>query len=291
MISVIVPLYNKGNKVCRTIESILKQDYENFEVIVVDDGSIDDSADYVLKYKDSRVHYFYKDNGGVSSARNYGIKVSRGEWLIFLDADDEFVDGAFSEIVQLYHSFPECKCFVGQTKWLQDGKEIKRKTETKTKNVFICNMPFLIVWLRKIYPATRNMMIHRSLIDEYGSFDERISFYEDWEFSLRMLRCGKIAYTNKYIGVYNQDGTGLSGSKHPVEKEMAYYIPELMKKAGFCEKCIMYSNIEEIKNYWMDDDDIIDFYCTMQKQSFSFIYRFLHVLRQKLIMKDIFNKT
>lgn len=285
MISVIVPLYNKGIKVCRTIDSVLKQEYQDFEVIVVDDGSKDDSASFVRHYTDSRVKYFYKQNGGVSSARNFGIKVSKGEWLLFLDADDEIVEGALEELFRLYRLSCDCKCFVGQTKWVQNGKE--KGACSKDNKMYCSKNPFFLVWANKLYPATRNMMIHRSLIDEYGSFDERISFYEDWEFSLRMLRCGKIAYTNKYIGVYNQDGTGLSGSKHPVEKEMAFYVPELMQKAGFWEKCIMYSNIEETKIYWNDDENIQSMYKSIQKRSFSFVFFCMHTIRQKMKNKGI----
>lgn len=283
MISVIVPLYNKGNKVCRTIDSILKQDFIDFEVVVVDDGSIDDSQDYVLKYKDSRIHYFYKENGGVSSARNYGVKVSNGEWLLFLDADDELADNALSEILKLRKTYPHCRCVVGNTLWLQDGRKVNQKLNCK--KAFISKTPFFLIWCNKIYPATRNMAIHRSLVEEYGGFDERMSFYEDWEFSLRMMRHGEFAYTNKYIGIYNQDGTGLSGSKHLLEKEMSYYIPELMQKAGFWEKCLLYSNIEEIKNYWTGDNHVLEFYNSMQQDYFTVIYSFMHTLRQKLSSK------
>lgn len=280
MISVIVPLYNKGSKVCKTIDSVLRQKYKDFEVIVVDDGSKDDSADYVLKYTDCRIRYYYKENGGVSSARNYGIKVSSGEWLIFLDADDEIADDALLKIVQLHDCFPECKCLVGQTMWLQNGKEIKKKNKSKKK--FKSHAPFFIVWINKIYPATRNMMIHRSLIDEYGGFDERMSFYEDWEFSLRMMKNGEIAYTPAYIGVYNQDGTGLSGSKHHIAKEMAYYTPELIKNASFWEKSLLYSNIEQSKVCWVHDSSAISFYENMQIKLFPFIFKLMHILRQKL---------
>ena len=89
--SVIIPLYNKGWRIKRAIDSVLRQGIEDLEIVVVDDGSTDGSAGFVKSYKDARIHYIYKENGGVSSARNKGIKEATGEWLLFLDADDEML--------------------------------------------------------------------------------------------------------------------------------------------------------------------------------------------------------
>ena len=90
MISVIVPIYNKDKYIKRCIDSIKKQSFNDFECILVDDGSTDNSANIVLKsiQNDSRFKYIYQKNMGVSSARNTGIKASIGEWICFIDADD-----------------------------------------------------------------------------------------------------------------------------------------------------------------------------------------------------------
>ena len=89
MISIVIPLYNKGERVKLAIDSALHQDYDGeWEIVVVDDGSTDDSAEYVKSYKDDKVVYVYQPNAGVSAARNRGIVESKGEWIVFLDADD-----------------------------------------------------------------------------------------------------------------------------------------------------------------------------------------------------------
>ena len=80
--SIIIPLYNKGSRVRRSIDSVLNQGYWDMEIIVVDDGSTDNSAEYVKAYDDSRIRYIFKENGGVSSARNAGIRAASGEWLL-----------------------------------------------------------------------------------------------------------------------------------------------------------------------------------------------------------------
>lgn len=89
-VSVVIPCYNYGRYLADAIESCLKQSYTNLEIIVVDDGSTDDSKDIVLKYKANGVKYVRQDNAGPASARNLGIRESKGDYICFLDADDMF---------------------------------------------------------------------------------------------------------------------------------------------------------------------------------------------------------
>jgi len=102
--SIIIPTYNRAWCIERAINSVLKQDFQNWEIIIVDDGSSDNTNELVEKYlTDNRIRYFYKENGGVGSARNKGIKESVGEWIIFLDSDDEFTINTLN-IIQKYIS-------------------------------------------------------------------------------------------------------------------------------------------------------------------------------------------
>ena len=94
MISVIIPLFNKEKTIARCLESVQSQSYGNFECIVVDDGSTDNGASIVKSFKDSRIKYFYKENGGVSSARNFGVAKASADKIVFLDADDYFLEDA-----------------------------------------------------------------------------------------------------------------------------------------------------------------------------------------------------
>lgn len=95
MISVIIPIYNKQRFIGRCIESVLSQTYTDWELLLIDDGSTDASAERIQSYlADQRIRYIYKENGGVSSARNRGIKEAKGEWIIYIDADDYFLPEA-----------------------------------------------------------------------------------------------------------------------------------------------------------------------------------------------------
>jgi len=102
-ISVIIPLYNGEKTILRTLKSVLNQTKTADEIIIVNDGSTDSSSEILKPFiKQEKIKYFFKQNGGVSSARNYGIKISKNEWIAFIDSDDEW-DKYFLENIKKYH--------------------------------------------------------------------------------------------------------------------------------------------------------------------------------------------
>lgn len=279
MLSIIIPLYNKSYRFRQTVDSILYQNISDSEIVVIDDGSTDDSALYVKHYDDPRIKYFYKDNGGVSSARNYGIDKANGEWVIFLDADDEFEPQAFEYFARLINEYPKEKIFIGQQETKNNTRFLSKKTRC----------PFLLMWLNRFYPRPGAVMVHKDVLCKIKGFDERESFYEDLEFGLRTLKYGSVVYFNKQVVKYNQDGMGLSGSSHPIEKEMAYYIPEQVATVSFWHKALLYENIEMEILWWQQhgNEANVKFYQDMQKQYFSCIFNVFHWVRQKMIRKGI----
>src|SRR5437868_7134370 len=93
-VSVIIPTYNRGKLITRAVNSVLNQTFNDFEIIIVDDGSKDETKNILMPYqnqKKNRIKYFYQENRGISAARNRGIKESTGEYIAFLDSDDEWV--------------------------------------------------------------------------------------------------------------------------------------------------------------------------------------------------------
>ena len=106
LVSVVIPCYDHAQFLAQAIESVLGQSYANFEIIVVDDGSTDNTAEVVKGY--SPVRYVYQKNAGRSNARNTGLQQSRGEFLVFLDADDRLLPHALETGVYCMHEHPEC---------------------------------------------------------------------------------------------------------------------------------------------------------------------------------------
>lgn len=280
MVSVIIPLYNKKALVKKAIDSVLSQTFHEFEIIVVDDGSKDDSAKYVKAYADFRINYYYKDNGGVSSARNYGIEKAQGEWLLFLDADDELYEDALFHFSQQIERFPKCKVFVGQQ---EDKVNISGLKCIKT------TYPYFHMWLNRFYPRPGAVLVHKDVIEKIKGFDLRQSFYEDLDFGLRVLQNNTVVYFNQQVVKYNQDGSGLSASSHPIENEMAYYIPGIVSNSSFWHKALLFENLEAEIFWWQlhGDDKNVRFYRDMQRQNFSNVHKVLHWVRQKMIRKGI----
>lgn len=115
--SIIIPTYNRGWCIERAIGSILNQSFQNWEIIVVDDGSIDNTKEILKKYlNDDRIKYFYKENGGVGSARNVGIGKSLGETIIFLDSDDTLVEDALLVVKKYFDEFVNSSFFLFGTR-------------------------------------------------------------------------------------------------------------------------------------------------------------------------------
>jgi len=269
--SVIIPLYNKEKQIRRTLDSVLSQSYLSFEVVVVNDGSTDSSQTIVERYNDSRIHLYNKVNGGVSSARNYGISKAKNPWIVPLDADDIMLPNALQTLVSMIEKYPKESYFSGRTKW---GYHCKGTYNYSTAKRTKC--PHLMIWLRKIDPAPRSIVFHKSLIEKFGGYDERMSYYEDWEFSIRLAHCGSMVYTGTYLAEYTQDGQGLSATTPLLEKTMAFYIPELLNRfaGSFWYKALLFENLEMMSNICE---------CSKIRTLFSYRFSIVHSIRQRLI--------
>ena len=108
MISIVIPLWNKAPYVGRCLDSVVAQTYRDFEAVVVDDGSTDDGPERVAAYADGRIRLVRQPNGGVAVARNRGVSEARGEWVAFLDADDEWAPDHLATLVDLMARYPHC---------------------------------------------------------------------------------------------------------------------------------------------------------------------------------------
>ena len=276
MISVIIPLYNKKDKIIRTLTSVRQQSGVDYEIVVVDDGSTDGSGELVKSLGDSVIRYYRKVNGGVSSARNCGIKQAKGEWFLFLDADDELVEGALAYLDQMQSRFPQDKIFIGGT----------TRRQVCPQKDYVCKAttsPFFDSWRRRFLPASGNMLIHRSLVEKYGGYDERMSFYEAYEFALRIIQYGSVVFSNRPIRIYHQEDGGLSTTYHNIAKDMAYYLPEKLSAYPFWGKALWYENLEYMLFWNRKNPETADYYRQMRSKYFGHLYAILHNVRQRLI--------
>lgn len=286
MFSVVIPLYNKGSLIKRSIDSVLSQTFQEFEIVVVDDGSKDDSSEYVKEYKDPRVKYYYKQNGGVSSARNYGIEKAIYDWIVLLDADDELLPNALSTYKKLRIAYPKVNYLASR----QDGCYSKKGLINKLFNkssIHSTRFPYFQLWIRAFYSSPGTMCFHKKLVSEYGGFDTRMSFFEDLEFIYRIIHKEKVAFSSEFTMRYNQTAGGLSTSSHAKEKDYAYYLHEKISRYSFWEKALAFEIVEMTINIHSNNFDSICYYKSLKQAIFPKIYTHLHKLRQKLIRLGI----
>lgn len=210
-ISIIVPIYNTEKYLPKCVDSLLKQTYKNLEIILVDDGSLDNSKKIMNKYtkKDKRIKTIHQKNAGQSAARNVGIQKSTGEFISFIDSDDEIKPNFIQELLNLYSEKTSIAVCGHQYKRLKENtsKNLyqsplrhRRKNETKTAYVLQ-----LLAKDGRMY-SCNNKLFRASIIKSYSlSFDTNLNFAEDTKFVLDYLKKaeGEIKYTPKPLYIYN----------------------------------------------------------------------------------------
>ena len=180
LVSVIVPTYNRGWVIGEAVDSVLAQQYSNYELIVVDDGSTDDTA-AVLNAYGSRVRLLRQKNKGVSAARNAGIRSAAGSLIAFLDSDDLWLPSKLSQQVLFFEEHPDALVCQTEETWIRNGVRVNpRKRHRKPSGMIF--EPSLELCL--VSPSA--VMMRRSLFDRVGLFDESLPACEDYDLWLRI---------------------------------------------------------------------------------------------------------
>jgi glycosyltransferase involved in cell wall biosynthesis len=201
--SVIIPLYNKESSIGSTIDSVLNQTYSNFELIIVNDGSTDKSLTEVQKFDDSRIKIYNKLNGGVSSARNFGIEKSQKQFIVFLDADDFWFPFCLAEYCKLIIEFPDAEVYC--TNYNMTGKNLKGSDRSYiVEDYYYTSAFYLAKWSIPIM-LTGCVSIRRNLLNEVGYFDLNITHGEDIDMWERLAKRYRIAKSEKVTTIYRTE--------------------------------------------------------------------------------------
>jgi glycosyltransferase involved in cell wall biosynthesis len=187
-ISVIIPTFNRADSLGRALDSVLNQSHAPQEIIVVDDGSTDATRELVTNHP-AQPRYLYQANGGVSSSRNLGIRSASGEWLAFLDSDDEWLPGKLAAQIETLEQQPDCKICHTEEIWIRNGKRVNamNKHAKSGGHIFQRCLPLCVI-------SPSAAMIHRSLLDEVGLFDETLPACEDYDLWLRICARHPVAF-------------------------------------------------------------------------------------------------
>ena len=179
-VSVIIPTYNRGWIIHEAIDSVLAQDYTEFELIVVDDGSSDHTSDVLDSYRNV-IKVLSQQNKGVSAARNRGIAKASGKFIAFLDSDDLWLPQKLSRQVEFFNTTPDALICQTEEVWIRNGLRANPKKRHKKPSGMIFE-PSLALCL--VSPSA--VMIRRSLLEIVGNFDETLPACEDYDLWLRI---------------------------------------------------------------------------------------------------------
>ena len=191
MISVIIPTYNREKKLIRAIESILNQTYQDFEILVVDDGSTDRTRDLVEEIDDRRIKYLYQENQGACVARNYGIACSKGNYIAFQDSDDLWLPEKLEKQLRIFQSNENIDIVCCKTSCVRlDGTKIYPMKDFQEGLIDNIRGPIGI--------STQTIMIKKE-VTKRVKFDPKVTRYQDLDFLLTAKKKFNIYCMNEYL--------------------------------------------------------------------------------------------
>lgn len=288
-ISVIVPVYNAEKSLCRCIDSILTQTYQDFELLLIDDGSKDSSGTICDSYaaKDSRIKVFHKPNGGVSSARNLGIDNAQGEWLTFVDADDWVYPLWLQSLMQFDGKYDlavigfevSCSCeYVNNQK--MHGVAYEGNIKEGLVSLFRSHC-FGYLWVKRL----RTSIIRENRL----FFDENIHLQEDEDFLMKYA-----VYSSSMVSVdgcyYYYYYPCYEGKYKKELEDNGFYMAEALLKTSLN----LYGSYDsELVLYYLNyyTDSIVDIYERKLDSRISFLKRYRKILGSGLLKSRLFVLT
>ena len=214
VVSVIIPTYNRAHSIVRSIQSILNQTYQDFEIIVVDDGSTDNTQEIIkeIQTQDKRIRYIrYENNKGAPTARNTGIKTARSDYIAFQDSDDEWFPEKLEKQMKAFGSAPP-EVGVVYTGYYRLGKRktygpsIKRKKTKREGDIFNSLLEENLV-------GTPTILIKRGCFERAGLFDERLPAFQDWELVIRLSKYYDFIFLDEPLLVSPDTPDGISANR------------------------------------------------------------------------------
>jgi len=216
-ISVVIPAYNAEKTIRKTIDSVLSQSFEDLEIIVINDGSTDNTIGEIESFSDPRVRLLNFQNGGLSTARNRGIEFSRGQYIAFIDADDLWTPEKLEKQLLAIEKSDRFGASYSWTYHMYDGKE---KKLDKADKVYFSGEIYEDLLNYNFLGSGSNPLVRKSAIDDVGMFDPRLKVAEDWDFYLRLALRWEFALVQEYQIIYRKSNSTMSSNSAIFEEKM-----------------------------------------------------------------------
>lgn len=233
--SVTIAVYNKEKHIAQTLESVLAQTFTDFEIIIVNDGSTDNSEAIINSFDDKRIHYFTQENQGAAAGRNAAINKATAPFIALLDADDLWEPIYLETINSLIDSYPTEKVFACAV-----AIETRKKTVNSTYSIqnIIPNKTYTLDYFESSFSNTiltsSSTVIHKNVIEKVGFYDETIKSGQDTDLWIRLGIDFKIIFTNKTLVTYTYFPQSLSNQTKKIKDKPTYnnYIVQENENAG-----------------------------------------------------------
>lgn len=209
MISVVIPLYNKEHQIAKTLQSVFAQTYIDYEIVIVNDGSTDNSVEVVEKINDPRIRLINQQNAGVSAARNKGIAEAKGEYIALLDADDEWKPEYLETIGRLIDTYPQCDVFATNYEFVDTKGNVSPTILRKlpySGNEGILSNYFEVASYSHPPICSSCVCVTKEAFEAIGGFPLGIKSGEDLLTWARLACRYKIAYCTKPLAIFNVEG-------------------------------------------------------------------------------------
>lgn len=232
MLSIIIPVYNSSKTIIQCLTSVVEQnDFElEKEIIIINDGSTDNSEvlikEFIANHPEIIIKYKYKENGGVSRARNLGIQLSDGDWIAFLDSDDRWLSNKLSAQFDIINSSSFNIDFIGCAR----NNEVLTILGNKITSLHKATVMELLM---KMFPQTSTAIVRRELLIQVGCYDQSMSHAEDGDLWVRLCQSGDFYYMPESLvvtgdGKFNYGESGLSGNLLAMHKGTLRTIDKLV---------------------------------------------------------------
>jgi glycosyltransferase involved in cell wall biosynthesis len=238
MVSIIIPTYNSSRYIKEAVDSALAQTYRDIEVIVVDDGSRDETAVILKPYIESKkITYIHQENKGLAGARDAGIRVARGEFIALLDSDDIFLSNKIERQVGYLEAHPECGvCYCDVAHFYEEEPE----KLFKLNYIYYSGDEVFPNLLKKNFINPLSVVLRRSEIDRVGLFDESYRTSEDWEYWIRLSYHGvRFCFLPEILAKYRMRKSSLSAgwpSQTQQKATVVRFFVALQKQMTFAEQ-------------------------------------------------------
>lgn len=205
MFSVVIPLYNKGHTIVEAVQSVLRQDFEDFEVVIVDDGSTDDGPEQVRRsFGDQRIKLIRQEHRGVSAARNNGVLSARRDFIAFLDADDILLPSYLSIMRSAAEEFPDARlyCSGGVTSHPDGAGYLRHSSQFReTGRVRFFTNPYF-------FAHSSSMVTRKSDLHRVGGFPTDLTVNEDLVVQQKLALSGDVVFCPQVLSIYRKGITG-----------------------------------------------------------------------------------